>query len=124
MSDEQPHFWWCKTHQREARHFDEKRGWICDPKLGGILMPCDVERRWLDHPFFIDDEPYPHGKIAPDDEGEIKMLIAADHEHNVVRIQFTKKIVWLALDHKSAENFACLILDKVDELKAGKLPEK
>lgn len=29
--------WWCNTHQREAIN---ARG--CDPKLGGILMPCRV----------------------------------------------------------------------------------
>jgi len=33
--------WWCNSHQRQATHIDWKQGkWVCDPKLGGILLPC------------------------------------------------------------------------------------
>jgi len=62
---------------------------------------------------------YPHGKISGDDEGEIRIMLAADCEHNVVRIDFGKAVHWLALDVESAEGFIQMLEAKVDELKAG-----
>ena len=67
------------------------------------------------------NDKFPHGQMSPDDEGELRMMIAADHGNNVVRVQFAKPIMWLALDVDSAENLARLLTDKADELKAGKL---
>jgi hypothetical protein len=36
--------WWCNTHQRWATHEQKKDGGMsvphCDPKKGGIMMPC------------------------------------------------------------------------------------
>ena len=32
--------WWCTSHRREATHVDAKGHACCDPKLGGILLPC------------------------------------------------------------------------------------
>jgi hypothetical protein len=35
--------WWCDVHDREATHPDKWTGeYQCDPKLGGITMPCRV----------------------------------------------------------------------------------
>lgn len=45
----QRHFrWWCKSHKREAGFLRlMPRPYIttveCDPKKGGILLPCDCE---------------------------------------------------------------------------------
>ena len=64
-------------------------------------------------------EQFPHGKISGDDEGEVRILIAADREHNVVRIDFGKAIHWLALDVESAEGFIQMLEAKIDDLKAG-----
>jgi hypothetical protein len=33
--------WWCNSHQREATWIGP-RGRECDPKLGGIMLPCRV----------------------------------------------------------------------------------
>jgi hypothetical protein len=33
--------WWCNSHQMEATHYRNGRH-ICDPKLGGITIPCFV----------------------------------------------------------------------------------
>lgn len=33
--------WWCNAHKREATHVRNGRP-CCDPKLGGILLPCMV----------------------------------------------------------------------------------
>lgn len=35
--------WWCNTHKREATHIDKNGNHRCDPNLGGILMPCNVD---------------------------------------------------------------------------------
>lgn len=34
--------WWCESHNREATHRDIDGEPCCDPKLGGILLPCLV----------------------------------------------------------------------------------
>lgn len=34
--------WWCNSHQRQATHTDAKGRHCCNPKLGGILLPCNV----------------------------------------------------------------------------------
>jgi hypothetical protein len=34
--------WWCNSHQREATHTRADGTRCCDPKLGGILLPCFV----------------------------------------------------------------------------------
>ncbi len=33
---------WCRAHRREATHTDKDGRRQCDPKLGGIMIPCDV----------------------------------------------------------------------------------
>lgn len=32
--------WWCNSHGREATHTNKRGERCCDPKLGGILLPC------------------------------------------------------------------------------------
>ncbi len=32
--------WWCNSHGRKATHVDEDGRHRCDPKLGGIMLPC------------------------------------------------------------------------------------
>lgn len=34
--------WWCTSHRRQATKTDAKGRWCCDPKLGGILLSCNV----------------------------------------------------------------------------------
>jgi len=46
---DQKQIWWCKVHKREATYTWNKPGFLihgkitCDPKLGGILAPCQSE---------------------------------------------------------------------------------
>lgn len=35
--------WWCGAHNRCATHVDEKGNRHCDPRLGGIMIPCMAE---------------------------------------------------------------------------------
>jgi len=67
------------------------------------------------------EDKYPHGKISDDDQGNLRIAVAADRKHNVVRIEFFKDIRWLALDVETAEQFIRTLEAKVDEIKAGKL---
>jgi hypothetical protein len=62
---------------------------------------------------------YPHGKIGSDDEGQLAIRIAADRRYNVVRIDFSKAIHWLALDVESAEGLVRMLEAKIDDIKAG-----
>ena len=34
--------WWCNSHGRRATWVDGMGRRCCDPKLGGILLPCRV----------------------------------------------------------------------------------
>ncbi len=50
MSDSKPEkdvseVYWCLSHEREATHTDKSGERRCDPKLGGILLPCSVVKR-------------------------------------------------------------------------------
>ena len=39
-------FWWCNSHQRRATHVRERDQYhCCDPKLGGIMIPCECVLR-------------------------------------------------------------------------------
>jgi hypothetical protein len=45
---------------------------------------------------------YPHGRVAPDDQGELKVAIAADPANRRVRIEFGKPVAWLSLTPEDA----------------------
>lgn len=60
---------------------------------------------------------WPHGQISNDDLGETAFAIAVDPEHNIVRIHFTKPMMWLGLDRKTAEAMRDLLDSKIKELR-------
>ena len=45
---------------------------------------------------------HPQGKLNADDEGGLKMAIAADKKNSVVHVDFGKPVAWLGLDKASA----------------------
>lgn len=59
---------------------------------------------------------YPHGRISSDDQGELRIAIAADPVQKVIRIEFGKDIRWLGFDPDAARAFAKMINDKVNDL--------
>lgn len=61
---------------------------------------------------------FPDGKLRPDDEGELRVAIAAS-KGNVV-IAFGKEVEWLALDPDQAIHIAAMILQKAHEIKSGR----
>lgn len=38
--DESGELWWCNSHGRRAEYLLKKKYHVCDPKLGGIMIPC------------------------------------------------------------------------------------
>ncbi len=56
-------------------------------------------------------------KIDRFDEGEIKFGIAADHNENIVRINFGKKVSWVGMTADQAMDIAQCLLKKAMELK-------
>jgi hypothetical protein len=59
---------------------------------------------------------YPRGKADADDEGELRMALAADHANGIVRLEFGKPIAWLGLPSGEARQLAKLLTEKADEL--------
>lgn len=37
--------WWCNSHGRETTYINEYGNRCCDPRLGGILLPCSVIKK-------------------------------------------------------------------------------
>lgn len=61
---------------------------------------------------------FPDGKLTADDEGELRVAIAAK-AGNVV-IAFGKQVEWLALDPDQAISIAGMILSKANDIKSGR----
>jgi len=59
---------------------------------------------------------FPYGRLGADDEGELAVGIAADPRHGVVRFEFGKSIVSLALPAGHARQLAAVLVEKADEL--------
>jgi len=59
---------------------------------------------------------FPRGKADADDEGELRMALAADHGNGIVRLEFGKPIGWLGLPSGEARQLASLLIEKATEL--------
>jgi hypothetical protein len=62
---------------------------------------------------------FPDGKIDPTDEGGLQIAIAADPVRGLVRLDFGKRIAWLALRQNEARALAASIAEKAEESHAG-----
>ena len=58
----------------------------------------------------------PDKRLWHEDEGESAFAIATDPQNKIVRIQFTKPMVWLGLSAQEARAMAKLLTEKADEL--------
>jgi hypothetical protein len=63
---------------------------------------------------------FPYGKAGNDDEGELRMALAADHGHGIVRLEFGKPVGWLGLPSPLARQLAAMLIEKADELDSRK----
>ena len=59
---------------------------------------------------------HPYGTMGPDDKGELRAALTADHRHGVVRMEFGTLVKWVGLPAAHARHLAQLLLDKADEL--------
>lgn len=59
---------------------------------------------------------YPRGKISQDDDGEIQMAVATDHQHGIVRIEFGAPTAWLGLPSVEARTLGQMLIEKANEL--------
>ena len=59
---------------------------------------------------------YPQGKVDAQDDGELRLAIAADHRHGIVRVVFGTPTTWLGLPSREARSFAAMLIEKADEL--------
>ncbi len=59
---------------------------------------------------------YPQGKVDAEDDGEIRMALAADHRASIIRIEFGTPTAWLGLPATEARQLAALLIEKADEL--------
>jgi hypothetical protein len=55
---------------------------------------------------------WPHGRLGPDDQGEIKVAIAADLDNGRVQIEFGKPVAWLSLTPADALALAGKLVEK------------
>lgn len=59
---------------------------------------------------------FPYGKAGADDQGELRIGIAADHAHGVVRIAFGKPVDWIGVESGLARELAKILIERADEL--------
>ncbi len=59
---------------------------------------------------------YPGGRIAPDDDGQLAYMIAADHKRGLIALNFTKPLEWLAIPPHQARELAATLLAKAREI--------
>jgi hypothetical protein len=59
---------------------------------------------------------FPHGKIDKDDQGELSVGIAVDHEQQIVVIDFGKDVTWIAFDRAAALELADAIKSFAEKL--------
>ena len=59
---------------------------------------------------------FPQGKASPDDEGELTIGIAVDHQQQLIQLDFGKPVKWLGLDKRAALGLAAAIAQKAAQL--------
>lgn len=59
---------------------------------------------------------FPQGKIDESDEGELRAAISTDTEKKLVRLDFGKRLSWLALPPDDARSLACELMERANAL--------
>lgn len=84
----------------------------------------EAMRKMLNEIFGESKRRWPDGRVSGDDDGETRFAIVTDIKSRIIRIQFSKPMVWLGLPAKEAREFAKMLLEKADELEASQTPRK
>jgi hypothetical protein len=69
----------------------------------------------------ITDPQFPHGKISPEDEGQLLVAIATDLAKGVIFIAFPKPVKWLGLPLAEAKEIRARLDKHIANLEAGKI---
>jgi hypothetical protein len=80
------------------------------------------QKRLIDEIFGQAKRRWPDGRVSGDDDGETAYAIAADVENQLVRIQFTKPMIWLGLSVKDAKALRDMLNQKIVELEKSEKP--
>lgn len=59
---------------------------------------------------------YPYGKVDEHDEGEIRIALAIDPAHGIVRMMFGQPTAWIGFPSSHARLLAAALIEKADEL--------
>lgn len=59
---------------------------------------------------------FPRTKIAKDDNGELKIGIAADYANQIVRVDFGIPTTWIGFPAADARKLAALLIKNADAL--------
>ncbi len=82
--------------------------------------PTDEQKRIMQR--FIDQingearRQYSAGRIAPDDDGDLSLAVAADPKKKIVAIHFGKSVTWIGLGEKELTAFINLLIQKRREI--------
>jgi hypothetical protein len=74
------------------------------------------QKRLIDEIFGQAKRQWPDGRISGDDDGVTAYAIAADHQHRLIRIQFTKPMLWLGLSVNDAKALRDMLDQKLAEM--------
>lgn len=64
---------------------------------------------------------YPFGKVGQHDAGELRLGVAVDHQQGIVHIDFGTPVTWIGLEESKVREFAAMLIEKADELKARRI---
>jgi hypothetical protein len=97
--------------------FGETESWLVnqmkavitdDTKIVGVQEPADV--------LVGATGAYPYGKLDANDEGELRIALATDERHGIIRVIFGKQVGSLGLPSREARGLAKMLIEKADEL--------
>jgi len=83
-------------------------------RMAAEFEPLSADETRID-PLGATDK-FPQGKCDENDEGQIRLAVAADRRDRIVRIEFGKPVAWLGLPPDEARQFARMISDNADRI--------
>lgn len=64
---------------------------------------------------------FPFGPVDASDDGELRLALAVDRAHGIIRMAFGTPVTWLGLPSREARALAAILIEKADELDKGKM---
>lgn len=76
----------------------------------------DVIQRFFDQMEGKAKREYPAGRVSPEDEGSLAVMVSVDRRHGRVRVDFGKPVSWYAVTPGEARAFATHLIKMADKL--------